>query len=104
MVKYLYKYVYKDHDHATITLSQSGQLTSSKANPIDEIKMYLNAKYVSSSESIWRIFHYKMYGHISNVQRLTIHLPNQQSIIFQNGENLHHVVENTITHKITLLA
>jgi outer membrane lipoprotein-sorting protein len=31
------------------------------AKPVDEIKMYLDARYISTSEAIWRIFHYKMH-------------------------------------------
>src|SRR5438045_612709 len=63
-IKYLYKYVYKGHDRAIIALYQSannnGQHTLDHAEPVDEIKMYLNARYISSSESIWQIFCYKM--------------------------------------------
>ena len=67
-IKYLYKYVYKDHDRATVTLSQANNNhLSGEAEPIDEIKMYLDARYVSASESIWRIFHYKMHNHTPNV-------------------------------------
>ncbi|PKK61835.1 hypothetical protein RhiirC2_636587, partial [Rhizophagus irregularis] len=46
-IKYLYKYIYK--------------------KPVDEIKMYLDIRYISSSEAIWRIFHYRMHGHSPSV-------------------------------------
>ena len=56
-VKYLYIYVYKGHDRATVTFSQSVNNNASQEiadtdEPLDEIKMYLDARYVSSSESI----------------------------------------------------
>ena len=92
-IKYLYKYVYKGHDRATVTLSQINNHPISVASEtIDEIKMYLDARYVSASESIWRIFHYRLHNHTSNVQRLAIHLPDQQSITFQDGDDLQNVI------------
>ncbi|CAG8781230.1 2621_t:CDS:1, partial [Rhizophagus irregularis] len=70
-IKYLYKYVYKGHDRATVALSQpdsASELRSPVKEPIDEIKMYLDARYISSSEAIWRIFHYRMHGRSPSVQ------------------------------------
>ena len=73
-IKYLYKYVYKGHDRATVTLSQTNNTqTLANTETIDEIKMYLDARYISSSESIWRIFHYRLHNHIPSVQRLAVH-------------------------------
>ena len=44
-IKYLYKYVYKGHDRATIVFSQPISETNQQATNelIDEIKMYLDA-------------------------------------------------------------
>ncbi|CAB4425285.1 unnamed protein product [Rhizophagus irregularis] len=106
-VKYLYKYVYKGHDRATIALSQSDNIGNQQTSvpvEVDEIKMYLDARYVSASESIWRIFHYKMHGRSPNVQRLAVHLPDHQYISFQEGENLQNVIEHANTHPTTLIA
>jgi len=107
-IKYLYKYVYKGHDRATIALYQSannnGQHTLNSTEPVDEIKMYLDARYVSSSESIWRIFHYKMHGRSPTVQRLAVHLQDQQSVTFRKGEDLQRVVDRANSRYTTLTA
>ena len=107
-IKYLYKYVYKGHDRATIALYQSannnGQHTLDHAEPVDEIKMYLDARYISSSESIWQIFCYKMHGRSPSVQRLAVHLPDQQSVTFRKGEDLQCVVDHATFRKMTLTA
>ena len=104
-IKYLYKYLYKGHDRATVSLSQMNNMQpSAETEPIDEIKMYLDARYVSASESIWRIFHYRLHNHTPNIQRLAVHLPNQQSITFQNGDNLQNVVNQANNRMITLTA
>ena len=46
-VKYLYKYVYKGHDCATVTFSQctdrANNQSTSANETLDEIKMYLDA-------------------------------------------------------------
>src|ERR1043165_9077961 len=107
-IKYLYKYVYKGHDRATVTLFQpnhsNNQQTLIQTEPIDEIQMYLDARYVSASESIWRIFHYKMHGRAPKVQRLAVHLPEQQYLTFQDEDNLQNVIERANSHKTTLTA
>jgi hypothetical protein len=104
-IKYLYKYIYKGHDRATVTLSQNNHTqTSTKTEPVDEIKMYLDARYVSASESIWRIFHYRLHNHTPNVQRLAIHLPDQQSITFQDGDDLQNVINHANKRMTTLTA
>ncbi|XP_059629828.1 uncharacterized protein LOC132272751 [Cornus florida] len=50
-VKYLYKYIYKGHNRATVYLSNiDGD------DIIDEIKDYQEARWVSPHEAMWRIF------------------------------------------------
>src|ERR1700722_9526842 len=103
-IKYLYKYIYKGHDRATVILSQVNNHLLSEVKPIDEIKMYLDTRYISASESIWRIFHYKMHNHTPNIQRLAIHLPNQQPVTFQDSDNLQYIVEHATMRMTTLTA
>ncbi len=69
-VKYLYKYIYKDHDRVTVIFSQSNNISNiqlTEIELIDKIRTYLNTRYVSASESIWRIFYYKIHNCTSNV-------------------------------------
>ena len=56
-VKYLYKYVYKGHDRASISLERDA------SEIINEPKEYLDARYVSASEACWRIFGFPMHHH-----------------------------------------
>ncbi len=50
-VKYLFKYVYKGHDRATVEIShQSDNATEGNVVDTDEIKKYLDRRYVSASE------------------------------------------------------
>ena len=47
-VKYIHKYIHKGHNHTTMQLAREGQ-------PINEIKMYLDAHYVSAMEAFMRL-------------------------------------------------
>ncbi len=90
-VKYLYKYVYKGHDRVIISIKNSD----------DEITNYLNARYVSASEACWRLFNFGLQKRSHKVERLPVHLPNQQSVIFQENENVHEVLEKSSHTKLT---
>lgn len=81
-VKYLYKYVYKGHDAAVAEIST------------DEITEYLNARYVSAHEAIWRIFELPLFGSSHTINRLQVHLPDQQQIVFRENANAEDVTEN----------
>ncbi|XP_065642306.1 uncharacterized protein LOC136073936 [Hydra vulgaris] len=49
-VKYLYKYVYKGHDCANVVINESVDH--------DEINTYLDCRFVSAPEALWRIYEY----------------------------------------------
>jgi hypothetical protein len=51
----------------------------------DEIKQYLDTRYVSAPEACWRIFKYPLFFRSHAVQRLAVHLPQEQPIYFQPG-------------------
>ena len=78
-MKYLYKYVYKGHDRIMAGIQQA---------PVNEIQRYIDARYmyVSACEASWRIFHYELHDRSPAVQRLAVHLPNQQTVVYKEGK------------------
>jgi len=57
VVKYLFKYVYKGHDRATVVISrQNDNATEGNVVESDEIKKNLDCPYVSASKATWCIF------------------------------------------------
>ena len=80
-VKYIYKYIYKGFDCAdmVITTGQNQQLQ------YNEVSNYIDARYVSAPEAMWRLLEHKMHDRSHAVMRLPVHLPNQQRIFFQAG-------------------
>ena len=75
-IKYLYKYVYKGQDRVLISLK----------NPNDEIEKYINARYVSASKGIWRLFDFGLQDRSHTVVRLSVHLKGQQQVPFDPSE------------------
>ena len=90
-VKYIYKYVYKGHDSANIELSS------------DELKNYLDLRYVCAPEAAYRLFEYKMRASSHCVYKLPIHLPNMQYVYFQLG-NEEEAVQRALTTATKLTA
>ena len=41
----------------------------------NEIKQYLQGRYISASEAAWRLLKFKIHDHSPTVYRLGIHLP-----------------------------
>lgn len=80
-VKYIYKYVYKGFDCANIVVGGGDNQTMIH----DEIATFINARYVSAPEAMWRLLEFPMHDRSHAVIRLPVHLPNQQQIIFEAG-------------------
>ena len=73
-IKYLFKYTFKGHDRASLELHEG-----------DEVAAHVDARYVGPSEACWRLFGFPLHGSSHNVVRLAVHLPHQQSVLFQDG-------------------
>ena len=99
-VKYLFKYVYKGHDRASICI-----VNHEGSDEIDEISEYLDSRYVSAAESCWRIFSFRMHGHCPAVTRLQLHLPDMQMIRFNPQiESIDNIVQRGNQQDTTLTA
>ena len=53
---------------------------------VNEVSIFLDARYVSASEASWRIFHYRLHDEKPDIQQLQVHLPNQQTVVFPDGQ------------------
>ncbi|XP_074097681.1 uncharacterized protein LOC141526546 [Cotesia typhae] len=93
-VKYLYKYVYKGHDKAAVTINGSlhslnADRTHNDPHPQnepgttinhDEIRDFVDARYVGPVEAVWRIFSKVLQDKSHSIIRLPVHLPNEHNI------------------------
>ncbi|GBN20108.1 hypothetical protein AVEN_30970-1 [Araneus ventricosus] len=77
-VKYIYKYIYKGFDCANMVLT-AGQVQ------YNEIANYIDARYVSAPEAMWRLLGSHMHDQSHAVMRLPVHHPNQKRVTFKDG-------------------
>ena len=105
-VKYLYKYVYKGHDRASVIVSSNNNTNNNQQATIqqDEISQFIDARYVSAPEATWRIFGFSLHKESPSHQRLSIHLPEQEPVYFREESNLNEVLANARDKKTTLTA
>jgi hypothetical protein len=58
----------------------------------DEIKTYLDCRYVSAIEACWRIFQFEINYREPPVERLNFHLENEQPVMFDDSDHLDNVL------------
>jgi hypothetical protein len=94
-VKYIYKYIYKGHDRTTMEFGTCQ----------NEVKQFLDARWLGSCEGVWRLYQFLMHSEKPNVIRLQVHLPDQQLVIFEEDEeNMDEVAERAAQKDTTLTA
>jgi hypothetical protein len=56
-VKYIYKYIHKGHDRASVTV-----IDVDGGQSINEIDNFRDARWVSPQEALWRIYSFDLHG------------------------------------------
>ncbi len=69
----------------------------------DEIKKYLDCRYVSASEAAWRIFKFDMHDRFPTVEHLHYHLPNQQMVLFCDDDDVQEVATRSVISRTMLI-
>nr|GEU64912.1 DNA helicase [Tanacetum cinerariifolium] len=106
LIKYLFKYISKVTDCIAARISKTRTSTQESTDilqiVVDEIKNYLDLRYVSPHEACWRMLKFNIHHREPVVQILSIHLQNMQRMVFRDKDKLDVVVVNTHTKKTTL--
>lgn len=98
-VKYAYKYIFKGPDQATASISaQAG----ARPEPVDEIKLYVDSRYIAAHEAAWRIATYKTHARQPSVQALAVHLEDQQAVVLRDGDSVPEVLQRDSVLRSTL--
>nr|GEY59524.1 hypothetical protein [Tanacetum cinerariifolium] len=67
-IKYLFKYINKGPDRVSATVD---------GEEVDEIKDFLNCRYLSACEVAWRIYRFEIHYRTPSVERLPFHLKDE---------------------------
>ncbi|XP_058746518.1 uncharacterized protein LOC131619442 [Vicia villosa] len=81
-IKYLFKYINKGSDRISAIIQGQDK------NNVDEIKQYLDCRYISPSEACWRIFSYSIHGRKPAVERLFFHMEGENSVYYKDYEQV----------------
>jgi hypothetical protein len=87
--KYLFKYIYKGHDRASIAINEV-----ENNGDIDEIKEYRDSRWVPPPEALWRIYGFDLSEIFPSVKLLQLHLPNMHMVSYLEEANLNDVVSD----------
>ncbi|XP_058227941.1 uncharacterized protein LOC131336209 [Rhododendron vialii] len=90
-VKYIHKYIYKGYDRTMMVLESA-----------NEIKQYLDGRYIGSPEAAWHIFGHHMHEEVPTVTRLALHLPGMHRVNFNPRELLEDIIARSTIEKSTL--
>jgi hypothetical protein len=82
-VKYVTKYIYKGPDLATVDVGGNR----------DEIKQYVDGRYIGPVEACWRIMEFTMHRELPSVYRLPVHLEGQHLVFFNPDDVPEDVVQ-----------
>ncbi|WVZ94526.1 hypothetical protein U9M48_040407 [Paspalum notatum var. saurae] len=96
-VKYLYKYLYKGHDRASVSVNEAdGQ------GNIDEIKMYREARWVTPPEALWRIHGFDLSKNNPPVMQLQLYLPGMHMVTYEEGQDIQEILDRKGAEKSML--
>ena len=79
-IKYLFKYLHKGYDSAYV------EKTVSSRDELDEIREYVDCRYIAAMEAVWRIREFPLCSKSHTIVRLAVHLQNNHMIHFRTGE------------------
>ncbi|KAG4990661.1 hypothetical protein JHK87_024118 [Glycine soja] len=95
-IKYPFKCINKGYDRVTavVLYDANGALE----NPItqnDEIKEYVDSRYISPCEATWRIFGFPIHARKPAMEGLHFHLPGQHNVLYEDDDDIDDILSNS---------
>ncbi|XP_035837311.1 uncharacterized protein LOC110893612 [Helianthus annuus] len=69
-------------------IGSDGENRSQKIVKVDEIKNYLDCRYLSPCEAVWRMLAFPIHYSFPSVMKLTFHTPNQHLLTLRDSDSL----------------
>ncbi|CAG8691731.1 12316_t:CDS:2, partial [Cetraspora pellucida] len=64
----------------------------------NEIKQYIDARYIGTAEAAWRHFGMSLHEEVPNVVRLALHLPGMHTIVFDPTDDVSTILSQFLQH------
>nr|GEX09990.1 uncharacterized protein [Tanacetum cinerariifolium] len=90
-IKYLFKYINKGPDRVSATVD---------GEEVDEIKDFLNCRYLSACEAAWRIYGFEIHYRTPSIEWFLFHLKDEQQVIFDATESIDYAVDKSSKQSI----
>ncbi|WVZ78244.1 LOW QUALITY PROTEIN: hypothetical protein U9M48_025987 [Paspalum notatum var. saurae] len=105
-IKYLFKYVTKGPDCGKVYIERvrrgEDAPYDSKTQTINEVKEYLDCRYICEQDACWRVFGFDIHRHYPPVERLPVHLPDENFITYDADANMADIVSEEFLRKTML--
>jgi hypothetical protein len=100
MHKYLFKYVTKGFDCSKVGIHSQSSSSSSSNETINEIDNFLECRCITPHDAAWRLLQYDIHHTDPSVERLPVHLPLENNVVYAEDDDLQQVIadpKNTTT-------
>jgi hypothetical protein len=105
-IKYLFKYVTKGPDRGKVYIQRirSGEPApyDEQTKNVNEVKEYLDCRYICEQDACWRIFGFDIHRHYPSVERLPVHLPDDNCIVYDAEADITNVASEEFLRKTML--
>jgi hypothetical protein len=98
MIKYLFKYITKGSDRAKVYFEITAKTTNASPGPQlaprNEIQEYIDARFLSCCEALWRAFEFDIHFRVPVVEHLTVHLPGMNYVRYEPDTDLRALLDS----------
>ena len=102
VIKYLYKYIHKGPDCATIVIEdnivQPNNNEERMYRCVNEIIQFQDSRYISSIEACWRILEFYLQKQYLSVQKLQYHLRGEHFVVFRDTDDVESMINRDGIH------
>ncbi|CAF0889926.1 unnamed protein product, partial [Brachionus calyciflorus] len=92
------KYLYRGHDKSLVSINSENENEKQSSTEIDQ---YLDMRYVSACESIWRMFHFSLNSQNPKTIRLPVHLKNKRICYYDSNKKIEEIIEANSDSELT---
>jgi hypothetical protein len=69
---------------------------------INEVKEYLDCRYICEQDACWRVFGFDIHRHYPSVERMPVHLPDDNCIVYETNTNIASVASKEFLRRTML--